>query len=600
MSFHELVLNSLEFLRPHQRTEFAKTSRQGFEIFGKSNTPTIVPLPARVTNSRAIEWTKRFHDLSPEMQSVLNATAGHLPCPDIFSSIKDENETLYKLVLAVTESLRNGNFDSDRELQEVAEQNYQDLLTKAKILEVPVPNLTNILLSIGIEQINGVKHRRIKSALICYNLLERNARTTKVSIPDLTNFLMSIFTACLKDNNIICARSCLYTLKSNAKSSNPMKPIPDTTDIVAKLYIKLLDPCAVNNNIKQMFSQYCNAEDIYQLLEICAEIAKVSVPNMTKDLLNMFIAQVKQFKQPYIGTEWYAEQCHKFMKNNARTVGVSVPDATDILLKIIKKHIKTNKICYAQRSYKLLIINAKSAMVSVSDISKIVLETVINYLRTSGHYDRLQVSVEQWYEFISIITETAEMPVPDITEILLNLVKEELFTKSMPFQAAESYNLFVINAKTVKIPVPDITNMLLNAVIESLDKYDICGAQICYGMLRNNAKISKVNVLELNITKNLLDSRLVTQLIDNEKVPTCDLKAWYELLKTTTKAASMSVPDVTEILMKIVINNLRKHERIYYAQKCYKLLKDNAKINKVSIPKFSNLRKAAGLEINVE
>lgn len=82
----ELKLDVIESLMPHQRINFALTSKEGLGLFNESITPTPVPFPARVTNSRAGEWARQFQALPPEMQNVLEATAGVLPCPDIFST----------------------------------------------------------------------------------------------------------------------------------------------------------------------------------------------------------------------------------------------------------------------------------------------------------------------------------------------------------------------------------------------------------------------------------------------------------------------------------------------------------------------------------
>ncbi len=577
----ELIMNILECLMSHQCIAFAQTSKQGLKIFEQLNTPMTVPFPARVTNSRALEWTNRFHDLPPEMQSVLEIMSCD-PCPDIFSSIKDKNIIkLYTLVSEVTAYLRAGKYG-------IAKGSHEILKTEAKKLKVSVPNLTNILLNIGIEHLNGNRPQAEKAmlALTSHDLLVWNAEAADVPTPDTTNFLMTTFTVCLSVGSIGNAEYCFYALKASAKRADSRVPVPDATNTVAKVFIEHLDPHKIHV-----------ATQIYELLKTYAKAARVSVPNMTEDLLNKYIEQVKQLKHPRADPENIAKRCYKiqkFLKDNAKTVEVSVPDGTGSLLDIVIEHIKTEESCNAQLSYKFLMINAKSAMVSVSKLAETLLNTVIEHLSTSRSR---HMPVEEWYKFIVIIAGTAKMPVPDITEILLNIVQKEFaeteLSQENMFYAAQSYEASKINAKTVKVPLPNITNILLNTVIKFLNKNDIHDAQKCYELLKNNAEISNVSVP--NITEDLLD--LLTQHINNDE--SClNLEGWYELLKITAKAAKMSVPDITDDLMKIVVKDLST-KYINSAKKCYKLLKNNAEITRVSIPKFSTLRKDAGFKNHI-
>lgn len=97
---NEIKVAILDCLLPHEQLGFARTGALGLELSNQSVAP-LVPFPARVTSSRALEWTRQFKSLPLGMQKTFETTSKYLPLPDIFSPIPSDVEYRH-LVLSLS------------------------------------------------------------------------------------------------------------------------------------------------------------------------------------------------------------------------------------------------------------------------------------------------------------------------------------------------------------------------------------------------------------------------------------------------------------------------------------------------------------------
>jgi hypothetical protein len=129
---HELILESLDYLLPHEQLQFAQASKTARSLSNLS-VARLVPPSAQVTHSRSLEWTFTFRALSAEMQNALEKTSGLLPCPDIFSPIDESVQALHIALASARQYAIEGN-------AALMESELVDVKMYAEKASVPLPD----------------------------------------------------------------------------------------------------------------------------------------------------------------------------------------------------------------------------------------------------------------------------------------------------------------------------------------------------------------------------------------------------------------------------------------------------------------------------